>query len=97
MCAGLYKQLVELQGLLQEYRDDPASNSSLKEAIVSGIRRCGLEKDCPFVKKGPDGATAVEELTEDNVAEVPQDDFEEYCSKVYGCDSTPCLTCERAF
>ena len=85
LCAGLYKQLAELQGLLQEFRSDPQGNSNLKESIVSTLTTSGLQKDCPFV---PSAEGAMEmELTTENVAEVLQADFEAYCSKLYGCDA----------
>lgn len=81
MHAGLYKQLAELQGLLQEFRSDPTGNFSLKEPIVTTLSTSGLQKDCPFVMRG---ASEVHELTAENVAEVPQAEFEDYCSKLYG-------------
>ena len=83
LCTGLYKQLAELQGLLQEFRSDPQGNSNLKEAIVSTLTTSGLQKDCPFAPNAEDGVEI--ELTTENVAEVPLADFEAYCSKLYGC------------
>lgn len=85
LCAGLYKQLAELQGLLQEFRSDPQGNSNLKESIVSTLTTSGLQKDCPFVSSA-EGAVEME-LTTENVAEVLQADFEAYCSKLYGYDA----------
>ena len=46
--AGLYKDLVALRDLIQEYREDPEKNTALKEAILKKIADTGLAKDCPF-------------------------------------------------
>ncbi|MEP6514701.1 magnesium chelatase subunit H [Microcoleus vaginatus] len=46
--AGLYKELMALRDLIAEYREDPAKNYVLKEAICKQILDSGLEADCPF-------------------------------------------------
>ena len=46
--AGLYKELLTLRDLIAEYREDPAKNAVLKEAILKAIADSGLEADCPF-------------------------------------------------
>lgn len=46
--AGLYKELMALRDLIAEYREDPAKNYVLKEAICKKILDSGLEADCPF-------------------------------------------------
>ncbi|MEG4200072.1 magnesium chelatase subunit H [Microcoleus sp. Pol12A5] len=46
--AGLYKELIDLRDLIAEYREDPAKNYVLKEAICKKILDSGLEADCPF-------------------------------------------------
>lgn len=46
--AGLYKDLVALRELIAEYREDPAKNEVLREAICKKITDTGLEADCPF-------------------------------------------------
>lgn len=77
--AGLYKQLSELQALLAEFREDPASNGALKPAIADAVLRAGMQKDCPFR-----AADAEAELTPDNVDDVDGAEFEEYCTRLYG-------------
>lgn len=47
--AGLYKELLTLRDLIAEYREDPAKNSLLKQAILKAIVDSGLEADCPFI------------------------------------------------
>lgn len=85
MRAGLYKQLSELQALLSEFREDPEANTALKPAIADAVLRAGMQKDCPF--RVPDGgaAAAEVELTPENVDEVDGAEFEEYCTRLYGC------------
>jgi magnesium chelatase subunit H len=46
--AGLYKELLALRELIAEYREDPAKNYALKEAILKKLFDTGLEADCPF-------------------------------------------------
>ena len=55
--AGLYKQLVVLRDLLSEFRDDPAGNAVLRDAILENVALCGLGADCPFDPED-DGASA---------------------------------------
>ncbi|WP_035988553.1 magnesium chelatase subunit H [Leptolyngbya sp. KIOST-1] len=46
--AGLYKELLALRELVAEYREDPAKNYALKEAILKKLFDTGLDADCPF-------------------------------------------------
>ncbi|WP_264307579.1 magnesium chelatase subunit H [Nodosilinea nodulosa] len=46
--AGLYKELLALRELIAEYREDPAKNAALKEAILKKLFDTGLDADCPF-------------------------------------------------
>lgn len=46
--AGLYKELLALRELIAEYREDPAKNAALKEAILKKLFDAGLDADCPF-------------------------------------------------
>ncbi|WP_448561867.1 magnesium chelatase subunit H [Trichothermofontia sp.] len=46
--AGLYKELVNLRDLINEYREDPEKNFALKEAICKKILDTGLDADRPF-------------------------------------------------
>jgi magnesium chelatase subunit H len=46
--AGLYKELLALRELIAEYREDPAKNYALKEAILKNLFDTGLDADCPF-------------------------------------------------
>jgi magnesium chelatase subunit H len=53
--AGLYKELMELRELIQEYREDPSSNQLLRDAICQKIVDAGIERDCPFQVAKKDG------------------------------------------
>ncbi|MBF2034774.1 MAG: magnesium chelatase subunit H [Leptolyngbyaceae cyanobacterium T60_A2020_046] len=46
--AGLYKELLALRELITEYREDPAKNYALKEAILKKLFDAGLDSDCPL-------------------------------------------------
>lgn len=92
MRAGLYKQLAELQALLSEFREDPENNAALKPAIADAVLRAGMQKDCPFrapadARSNGNGAGDAFELTPDNADGVDAGEFEEYCGRLYGCDS----------
>lgn len=79
LCSGLYKQLMELQALLEEFREDPAGNDALREPIVELLNSSGLDKDCPFDASTLPGGR----LTGENVSEVPLQEFEGFCSSLY--------------
>jgi cobalamin biosynthesis Mg chelatase CobN len=80
MFAGLYKQLSELQGLLAEYREDPASNLSLAGPIVDSLQKAGLDRDCPFQ---PSVDCPVRELTVEAAEDVPESEFSSYASQLH--------------
>jgi magnesium chelatase subunit H len=46
--AGLYKELINIRGLIAEYREDPEKNYVIKEAICQKIVDTGLDADCKF-------------------------------------------------
>jgi magnesium chelatase subunit H len=46
--AGLYKELMALKDLINEYREDPEKNWALKEVIIQKIVDSGLDADCKF-------------------------------------------------
>ena len=46
--AGLYKQLATLKGLVEEYREQPQANQTLRGPIVQNLAQTGLDQDCPF-------------------------------------------------
>jgi cobalamin biosynthesis Mg chelatase CobN len=87
MCAGLYKQLLELQGLLEEYREDPTGNEALRGPIVELLNSSGLDKDCLFDASALPGGR----LTGENVNRVPVQVFEEFSSSMYRCVLRPNL------
>ena len=76
--AGLYKQLIVLKDLLNEYREDPATNAVLCGAIVENVSLCGLGQDCPYSE---DQA----ELSQDDVPGdgPPPEGFREYSERLY--------------
>jgi cobalamin biosynthesis Mg chelatase CobN len=77
--AGLYKQLSELQGLVAEYREDPASSGALAAPIVDSLQKAGLDRDCPFQ---PSADSPVRDLTVDNAGELPTDEFGAYVAQL---------------
>ncbi|MEM7062180.1 MAG: magnesium chelatase subunit H [Cyanobacteria bacterium P01_B01_bin.77] len=46
--AGLYKELITLRELIAEFREDPAANRVLQDAILTKITDTGLAADCPL-------------------------------------------------
>lgn len=48
--AGLYKELMTLKELINEYREDTEKNALLKEDIIQKIVDSGLNKDCKFAE-----------------------------------------------
>ena len=46
--AGLYKELMALKELINEYREDVEKNWALKEVIIQKIVDSGLDADCKF-------------------------------------------------
>lgn len=80
--AGLYKQLVTLKDLLNEYKEDPVSNDSLRGPIVDTLNLAGLQEDCPYLPD-PLKPDSPKFLRPDNVSEVDAEAFLVYAGKVY--------------
>jgi hypothetical protein len=85
---------------LQEYREDPVNNTTLKPIIMDYIDNCGLTEDIPFYEEAGTvtasasvsvaGEAEGEEeggvrlvVTAENVAEVSDDVFQDYASRMY--------------
>ncbi|MEG4086083.1 cobaltochelatase subunit CobN [Microcoleus sp. POL10_C6] len=77
--AGLYKELMALRDLIAEYREDPANNYVLKEAICKKILDSGLEADCPFDEARKLGIA----FSFENVGMFSSDAFNRYLVKLY--------------
>ncbi|MEG4493924.1 cobaltochelatase subunit CobN [Microcoleus sp. D3_18_C4] len=77
--AGLYKELMALRDLIAEYREDPAKNYVLKEAICKKILDSGLEADCPFDEARKLGIA----FSFENVGMFSSDAFNRYLVKLY--------------
>ncbi|MEG4527800.1 magnesium chelatase subunit H [Microcoleus sp. C2D2] len=77
--AGLYKELMALRDLIAEYREDPAKNYVLKEAICKQILDSGLEADCPFDEARKLGIA----FSFENVGMFSADAFNRYLVKLY--------------
>lgn len=77
--AGLYKELINLRDLINEYREDPQKNYALKEAICKKILDTGLETDCPFTEAKKLGIT----FTPENVRMFSADVFNRYLVHLY--------------
>jgi magnesium chelatase subunit H len=77
--AGLYKELMALRDLIAEYREDPAKNYVLKEAICKKILDSGLEADCPFDEARKLGIA----FSFESVGMFSADAFNRYLVKLY--------------
>lgn len=76
--AGLYKQLAELKGLLDEARELKETGTGLREAIVNLLETSGLNEDCPFQSSDPNF-----EMKLETVDAIEEDAFQNYLSQLY--------------
>ena len=82
--AGLYRQLAELKGLIDEVREDgeAADGHSLRESIVNLLESSGLNEDCPF--RHPDFENSSDfNLTVENVHQLTSAMFRDYVADLY--------------
>jgi magnesium chelatase subunit H len=79
--AGLYKELVALRELIAEYREDPAKNYALKEAILKKLFDVGLEADCPLPEAKQLGITFTPEP--ETITLFSAEVFDRYFGKLY--------------
>lgn len=77
--AGLYKELVTLRELINEYREDPQKNYALKEAICKKILDTGLETDSPFAEAKRLGI----QFTPENARMFSNNAFQDYLVQLY--------------
>lgn len=81
--AGLYKQLATLKGLVEEYREKPEANQTLRAPIIQNLAQTGLDQDCPFRGPSAESTSEYELLTPESAEGVSEDDFSEYVSRIY--------------
>ncbi|KAL3147924.1 Magnesium chelatase, variant 2 [Trebouxia sp. C0010 RCD-2024] len=81
--AGLYKQLATLKGLVEEYREKPEANQTLRAPIIQNLAQTGLDRDCPFRSPSADSDAEPELLTAESAQGVSEDEFSEYVSRIY--------------
>lgn len=77
--SGLYKQLVDLKSVVTELRESENDLNDLRISMIELMNTIGLQKDCPF----DDGMGNAVELDADNVANICEELFSAYVSKVY--------------
>ncbi|WP_373478508.1 magnesium chelatase subunit H [Geminocystis sp.] len=77
--AGLYKELMALKELINEYREDTEKNALLKEDIVQKIVDSGLNKDCKFSEEEKRGI----EFTADNAKVFSKQALNDYFVQIY--------------
>jgi len=77
--AGLYKELVTLRELITEYREDPAKNYALRDAIFKKLFDIGLETDCPL----PEAQKLGIEFTPENIHLFNIEIFNSYFLQLY--------------
>ncbi len=81
--AGLYKQLSVLKAVVDEYRENPVANASLKGSIVQSLTQAGLEQECPLQPAKHTSAEAGTEMSKKAAEEIPEADFTEWVGRVY--------------
>jgi magnesium chelatase subunit H len=87
--AGLYKQLLELKSVLQEYKEDPEVNKPLQESIVQLLNAAGLQEDCPYSDSSSSSNNNNKEeekkkiLSGEEAVAIPPSEFKDYASRVY--------------
>lgn len=81
--AGLYKQLATLKGLMEEYREKPEANQTLRAPIIQNLAQTGLDQDCPFRPSSVESTSEPELLAPESAEGVSEDDFSEYVSRIY--------------
>jgi magnesium chelatase subunit H len=77
--AGLYKELMALKELINEYREDSEKNALLKVDIIQKIVDSGLNKDCKFAE----GEKLGIEFTADNARLFSKKALKDYFVQVY--------------
>lgn len=77
--AGLYKELMALRDLINEYREDTEKNALLRQDIIQKIIDTGLNKDCPFVE----GEKLGIEFTAENARLFSKNALDDYFVQVY--------------
>ncbi|PHV64407.1 magnesium chelatase subunit H [Cyanobacterium aponinum] len=77
--AGLYKELMALKELINEYREDTEKNALLKEDIIQKIVDSGLNKDCKFAE----GEKLGIEFTAENAKLFSKQALNEYFVQIY--------------
>lgn len=82
--AGLYKQLATLKGLVEEFREKPEANQSLRAPIIQNLSQTGLDRDCPFRHASADSSSSDPELLAPDSAEsVSEEEFSDYVGRIY--------------
>jgi len=77
--AGLYKELMALKELINEYREDTEKNQLLKGDIIQKIVDSGLYKDCKFTE----GEKLGIEFTAENAKLFSKQALNEYFVQIY--------------
>ena len=77
--AGLYKELMALKELINEYREDTEKNQLLKGDIIQKIVDSGLYKDCKFTE----GEKLGIEFTAENTKLFSKQALNEYFVQIY--------------
>ncbi|BAQ64020.1 magnesium chelatase subunit H [Geminocystis sp. NIES-3709] len=77
--AGLYKELMALKELINEYREDTEKNQPLKGDIIQKIVDSGLYKDCKFTE----GEKLGIEFTADNAKLFSKQALNDYFVQIY--------------
>ncbi len=77
--AGLYKELMALKELINEYREDTDKNELLRQDIIQKIVDSGLNKDCQFNEAQKRGI----DLTAENAKLFSKSALNDYFIKIY--------------
>lgn len=77
--AGLYKELMSLKELINEYREDTDKNQLLRQDIIQKIVDSGLNKDCQFTEGNKLGI----EFTAENAKLFSKQALNDYFVRIY--------------
>lgn len=68
---------------MEEYREKPEANQTLRAPIIQNLAQTGLEQDCPFRSPCAESTSEPELLTPESAEGVSENDFSEYVSRIY--------------
>ena len=68
---------------MEEYREKPEANQTLRAPIIQNLAQTGLDQDCPFSTLSAESNSEPELLTAESAEGVSEDGFSEYVGRIY--------------